>query len=198
MTLVSVGERGEPEQRLIGWRWSYARLFRDRLRCRCRPGLLTVTVASADRIGAGHIANARLVRCHATGNTPVYVAFAVGPSIRIRGSKPGRYRCLVQPIGYTPAPVDFSIFPGSKAQSEAESIARDFLLACGRPISSSEQVTTSSRSENGDPNGPNAGQKVWLVRVDVEIADPSSAQITVHDLIEINAATGVPTLIAYS
>jgi hypothetical protein len=45
------------------------------------------------------------------------------------------------------------------------------------------------------PTGPNAGEAVWLVQVDATITEPGGTSYESHLVIEVNQATGVPTVI---
>jgi hypothetical protein len=102
-----------------------------------------------------------------------------------------------QPYGYSPAPASLSVYPGPKTQTEAVSIATDFYTACEDPSKKIDNLSTSATWETGSPTGPNAGQRVWDVKVDAEITEPSGASYGSHFWIEVNASTGIPTLIAY-
>jgi hypothetical protein len=57
-------------------------------------------------------------------------------------------------------------------------------------------MASSVRDGIGEPRGPNAGRPVWAVQVDTTetVRDPSWQA---HYWIEVNKATGVPTLTAY-
>jgi len=102
-----------------------------------------------------------------------------------------------QPYGYSPAPASLSLFPGPKSQTEAELIATDFYRTCQDPEKTIDALSTSATWEIGSPTGPNAGKRVWDVKVDAQISEPSGASYGSHFWIEVNAATGIPTLIAY-
>jgi hypothetical protein len=59
-------------------------------------------------------------------------------------------------------------------------------------------LTSASEAATGTPSGPNAGQPVWRVRVDatVTLASPGG-EFESHFLIEVNQATGAPTVVGY-
>ena len=48
----------------------------------------------------------------------------------------------------------------------------------------------------GEPSGPNSGRAVWLVQVDTTEA-VKGGTYQAHYWIEVNEASGVPTLVAY-
>jgi hypothetical protein len=103
-----------------------------------------------------------------------------------------------QPFGYTPAPIAFSFPPGPVAASEAELTAVALFRACQLPTV--RDVTFSSRAATGTRAGPNDGQGVWLVEVSATVPVPSAeggGSYQSHVLIEVNQATGIPTVIAY-
>lgn len=102
-----------------------------------------------------------------------------------------------QPYGYTPAPIAFSFPPGPVTSSAAEETAVALFRSCQGP-SSVTALTSSSKATTGIKTGPNTGQAVWLVQVDSTITEPSpGASYQSHFLIEVNQATGVPTVIGY-
>jgi hypothetical protein len=57
-------------------------------------------------------------------------------------------------------------------------------------------LTSSVKEDTGGPMSPNAGQDVWRVQIDT-MQDAGGAPYPAHYLVEVNQATGVPTLIAY-
>ena len=99
-----------------------------------------------------------------------------------------------QPYGYTPAPVDLSIARGPVTAAQAEETALALFRACSDPQSAIERVDVAAEPGTGVRVGPNAGQAVWLVRVDATVAAGGSSYGS-HVLIEVNQATGVPTVV---
>ena len=58
-------------------------------------------------------------------------------------------------------------------------------------------LTSTVGAAAGAP-GPNAGQDVWLVKVDATVADSvSGATYPSHFLIEVNQGTGIPAIVGY-
>lgn len=109
---------------------------------------------------------------------------------------PGVISC--QPFGYTPAPIPFSFAPGRVTASAAEQTAVALFRACLLPTATISDLTSSSVAATGSPHGPNAGQAVWRVQVDATITDASTGEgHQSHFVIEVNEATGVPTVVAY-
>lgn len=108
---------------------------------------------------------------------------------------PGVVSC--QPYGYSPAPIAFTFAPGPVTSSSAEQTAVALFRSCGAsaPASTISDLRSSVSSATGGP-GPNAGQPVWLVQIDATSTDPGASYGS-HYLVEVNQATGVPTLIAY-
>jgi hypothetical protein len=102
-----------------------------------------------------------------------------------------------QPYGYTPAPIPFIYPSGPVSSSSAELTAVSLLRSCEEPGSSITEVVSTSNESVGTPSGPNADEAVWLVQVDAKITDPRGVSYQSHLLIEVNQATGVPTVIAY-
>ena len=102
-----------------------------------------------------------------------------------------------QPYGYTPAPVAFSFPPGPVTSAAAEQTAVALIRTCQDDGATILDLTSSPESATGQPSGPNGGQPVWRVRVDATIRDPSGAGYQSHWWIEVNQATGIPTLVAY-
>jgi hypothetical protein len=102
-----------------------------------------------------------------------------------------------QPYGYTPAPIAFSFPVGPVTAAVAEETAVALFRSCQGP-SSITALTSSSKASAGMKVGPNAGQAVWLVQLDATITEPSpGSSYQSHFLIEVNQATGVPTVIGY-
>jgi hypothetical protein len=82
------------------------------------------------------------------------------------------------------------------SQAAAEEIGAALFRACHLPSDTVSELVTSSESTTGTPRGPNAGQGVWLVEVDAQISEPSpGAAYASHFLIEVNQATGIPTIV---
>lgn len=103
-----------------------------------------------------------------------------------------------QPFGNPPASVSFSVTPGPVTSSGAEQIAVALFRACaertnGEPTAAVTNISTDVKAGTGELNGPNAGQPVWLVRIDVSLKDNPAQS---HSWTEVNQATGVPTIIA--
>lgn len=63
----------------------------------------------------------------------------------------------------------------------------------GEPTAPITNISTNVEAATGQPSGPNAGQPVWLVQIDVTLKD-NPAQT--HSWTEVNQATGVPTIVA--
>jgi hypothetical protein len=88
--------------------------------------------------------------------------------------------------------------PGPVTSAQAEQIAVELVQACGtaaangQPTPATVYVATSVEAATGERTGPNAGQAVWLVKIDGTVTD-SPAQS--HWAIEVNQATGVPTIV---
>jgi hypothetical protein len=108
-----------------------------------------------------------------------------------------------QPWGYSPAPPTmFSFAPGHATAEAAERTAVALIRSCAAtPDASSVTITITDLTSNvtagtGGPMGPNAGQAVWLVQVDTTEAVKGGAY-QAHYWVEVNQATGVPTLVAY-
>jgi hypothetical protein len=103
-----------------------------------------------------------------------------------------------QPLGYSPAPVPFSFPPGPVSSATAEQTAVALFRACELP--NVTELTSNAVAATGTSGGPNAGRPVWRVQVDATVtpSDQSPGEgYRSHFLIEVNQATGVPTLIAY-
>jgi hypothetical protein len=111
-------------------------------------------------------------------------------------SGPSAATISCQPYGYTPQPIPFSFAPGPVTSAVAEQTALAFVRSCMQPYTISANVTT--KSATGQQSGPNAGQPVWLVQIDGPVTNASPAlPYELHYWIEINQATGFPTLVAY-
>lgn len=120
-----------------------------------------------------------------------------GPTASARSTTPsGQISC--QPLGYTPAPIAFSFAPGRLDGAAAEETAVALFRACQRPTATISELTSSSVAATGTPSGPNAGQAVWRVQVDATVSEASPGGIyQSHFLIEVNEATGIPTVVGY-
>jgi hypothetical protein len=103
-----------------------------------------------------------------------------------------------QPFGYPPAPVSLSFTPGPVTSADAEQVALALFSACaadthnGAPTAPMTSIDTDVHSGTGGPTGPNAGQPVWTVQIDVTFKDNPAP---IHSWTEVNQATGVPTII---
>jgi hypothetical protein len=107
-------------------------------------------------------------------------------------ASPSQMPVSCQPIDSSPRPIAFSFAPGNVTSSVAEQTAAALFRACQNPGSVTD-LTSSSKATTGVKLGPNAGQAVWLVQVDATVA--GAASVRVAYLIEVNQATGVPTII---
>jgi hypothetical protein len=122
-------------------------------------------------------------------------ASCAAPAATPTRSSPAAGVISCQPYGYTPAPIAFSFPPGPVTASAAEETAVALFHACeASPITG---LTSSSSATTGIKVGPNHGQAVWLVRVDATITESSGTSYQSHFLIEVNQATGLPTVTAY-
>ena len=104
-----------------------------------------------------------------------------------------------QPYGYSPAPITFSFAPGPVTASVAEQTAVALFESCSASDAATTitDLTSTVGAAAGAP-GPNAGQDVWLVKVDATVADSfSGATYPSHFLIEVNQGTGIPTIVGY-
>lgn len=116
------------------------------------------------------------------------------------GSAPAQVSC--QPHGYSPAPITFAYPTGATTAASAEQTAVAMMRACSAtPDEASVTVTitnltSSVKEDTGGPMSPNAGQAVWLVQIDTTEA-VKGGTYPAHYWVEVNQATGVPTLIAY-
>jgi hypothetical protein len=102
-----------------------------------------------------------------------------------------------QPYGYTPAPIAFSFQSGPVTASVAEATAVAFFRACHDTSPTITDVRWTSEAATGSRGGPNNGQAVWIVKVQATVPTPPEGSYESHSWIEVNQATGVPTLIAY-
>lgn len=105
---------------------------------------------------------------------------------------PSQIPVSCQPIDSSPRPIALSFAPGNVTSSVAEQTAAALFRACQNPGSVTD-LTSSSKATTGVQLGPNAGQAVWLIEVDATVA--AAAALRVAYLIEVNQATGVPTII---
>jgi hypothetical protein len=109
---------------------------------------------------------------------------------------PGTASC--QPFGYPPAQVPFPVEPGPVTSEAAEERAVALFRACAQPGSVIAELTSGSEAASGITAGPNDGQSVWRVQVDAMVTEPShGATYRSHFIIEVNQATGIPTVVAY-
>ena len=117
-------------------------------------------------------------------------------------TSPGPAQVSCQPYGYSPVPIALPVVPGPMTAASAEQTAVTLIRSCAAtPESSSITITitdlTSTVNDGtGEPTGPNAGQAVWQVQIDATEA-VKSGTYKAHYLVEVNQATGVPTLVAY-
>ena len=113
---------------------------------------------------------------------------------------PAQISC--QPSGYSPVPIALSFPQGPATAASAEQTAGALIRSCAAtPDSSSITITITDLTSNvkggtGEPRGPNAGQAVWLVQIDTTEA-VKGGTYQAHYWVEVNQATGVPTLVAY-
>jgi hypothetical protein len=110
------------------------------------------------------------------------------------GIAPGQVSC--QPVGMDPAPVAFVFLPGPATAASAEQTALGMIRACAssqwKDAIDSTSLTSTVEAGTAELPGPNKGSDVWLVRVDAKWKD---GVVESHYLIEVNKATGVPTLV---
>jgi hypothetical protein len=79
--------------------------------------------------------------------------------------------------------------------SVAEQTAIALFRTCERPKTVSD-LTSSSKAATGMQLGPSVGRAVWLVQVDATVVEASpGASYQAHFLIEVNQATGIPTIV---
>lgn len=110
------------------------------------------------------------------------------------GIAPGQVSC--QPVGMDPAPVAFVFLPGPATAASAEQTAVRMIRVCElsrwKDAIDVSSLTSTVEAGTGELPGPNKGSDVWLVQVDAKAMD---GVVESHYLIEVNKATGVPTLI---
>ena len=114
-------------------------------------------------------------------------------------SGPAQLSC--QPYGSSPVPIALSFAPGPATAASAEQTAVALIRSCAATPDSSSIDQIASLASNvkggtGEPSGPNAGQAVWLVQIDTTEA-VKGGTYQAHYWVEVNQATGVPTLVAY-
>lgn len=108
-----------------------------------------------------------------------------------------------QPFGYEPVLVTFAYPTGPTTSEVGEQTAVGMLRACAStPDASGVSVTITSLTSSvsggtGGPKSPNAGEPVWEVKIDTMESVKGGDPYPAHYWIEVNQATGVPTLIAY-
>ena len=103
-----------------------------------------------------------------------------------------------QPYGYPPDNITFSYVPRPTTSAGAEATALALSHACDRSSGTTSNVRPTTTNATGVPGGPNAGQAVWHVDVVFYFVPPSaSTGLDEHIVVEVNQATGVPTVIAY-
>jgi len=113
---------------------------------------------------------------------------------------PAQISC--QPYGYSPVPIALTFAPGPATAASAEQTAVALIRSCAAtPDSSWITITITDLASNvkggtGERSGPNAGQPVWLVQIDTTEA-VKGGTYPAHYWVEVNQATGVPTLVAY-
>ena len=101
-----------------------------------------------------------------------------------------------QPYGATPEPVAIPYAPGPVTQAVAEQSATTLFRACVSRGGTLTGVMAGSVTSTGMRQGPNQVQPVWLVQVDATVNEPPpGASYQAHFLIEVNQATGVPTIV---
>lgn len=78
-------------------------------------------------------------------------------------------------------------------QATAEQIAVDLFRSCEQGATITELIASETQ---GPGHGPNAGRRVWYVRVSARIAPPTNpGQVyDAHFVIEVDPATGIPTV----
>lgn len=100
-----------------------------------------------------------------------------------------------QPSGASPAPAAFSVIPAPATAAAAEQTAIAMVRACELPKTVTD-LSSSSKPATGVQQGPNGGQAIWLVQVDVTVVEASpGATYQAHFLVEVNQASGVPTIV---
>lgn len=101
-----------------------------------------------------------------------------------------------QPYGSASKAVAVSIRLGPVTASVAQETGVALFRACQLPTSMISDLTSDSRAATGMARGPNDGSVVWLVQVDATITEPSpGGRYQSHFLIEVNQATGMPTIV---
>jgi len=115
-------------------------------------------------------------------------------------SVPAQISC--QPYGYSPVLITFAYTAGPATATAAEQTAVDMLRSCaatpdenGMTITITD-LTSSVKAATGGPMSPSAGEPVWEVQIDTTEA-AKGEPYPAHYWVEVNQATGVPTLIAY-
>jgi hypothetical protein len=115
-------------------------------------------------------------------------------------SAPTQVSC--QPYGYSPVLITFAYATGPTTATAAEQAAVAMLRSCAATPDESlvtvtiTDLTSSVKAGTGGPMSPNAGQPVWQVQIDT-MEGVKGGAYPAHYLVEVNQATGVPTLIAY-
>ena len=122
---------------------------------------------------------------------------AIARTLRFGPPPPPPQLVSCQPVGSEPALVPLAFPAGALTAAVAEQTATALFRACelqGATITNLSAVATPS---TGMRLGPNAGQVVWRVQVDATVTEPTSGtRYASHFLIEVNEATGVPTIVA--
>lgn len=102
-----------------------------------------------------------------------------------------------QPYMFSPAPVPFSFPPRPVTSSVAELTAVALLRSCATSWSLTiSDIKTSSAEATGRATGPNDGQPVWLVDIDSTAHEAAGAFYVLYFLVEVNKASGDPTVVA--
>jgi hypothetical protein len=138
----------------------------------------------------------------ACGSNPTPTTGTPQPSetiVNVSAGIPIEAEISCQPLGYPEALVHFSFISGPIDQAGAEARARALSDACaapqesGGPTAHVATTTVTSKADTGGLGGPNRGQAVWAVQIDLEIADSPAHS---YMRIEVNQRTGVPTVMA--
>lgn len=114
---------------------------------------------------------------------------------------PAKVSC--QPFGYEPVLITFAYPIGPTTEKGAEQTAVGMLRACAATPDESgisvtiRDLTSGVKAATGGPKSPNAGQPVWEVKIDTMESIKGGAAHSAHYWIEVNQATGIPTMIAY-
>jgi len=114
---------------------------------------------------------------------------------------PAKVSC--QPFGYEPVLVTFAYPTGPATAEVGGQTAVGMLRACASTPDASgvsvtiTHLTSSVNAGTGGPKSPNAGQSVWEVKIDTMESVRGGDPYPAHYWIEVNQATGIPTLIAY-